>query len=165
MAPIFDPTSLLGLDFYGFLLPWIFTFAIVFGLLNKVDLFGGNKKQINMALSFVIAFFVTAVGGPQLAAFFTSLFGGAATYLAGILVIILFLAMVGYPKKDKGWPIGAVAILVIIGVLLFLSSSSYFGVAYFSSYSASVIFWLIVIILAVYLITRGDGGGGETPTK
>ncbi len=153
MAPIFDPTALLGLDFYGFLLPWIFSFAIVFGLLGKLEIFGGNKKQINMALSFVIAFFVTAVGGPQLAAFFTSLFGGAATYLAGILVLLLFLAMVG--KNDVLKEGKYVIILVIIGVLLFLSSSSYFGVAYFSSYASSVIFWLIVIILAVYLITKG----------
>ncbi|MBI4162147.1 MAG: hypothetical protein HY513_00560 [Candidatus Aenigmarchaeota archaeon] len=155
MAPIFDPTALLGLDFYGFLLPWIFSFAIVFGLLGKLNIFdSGNKKHINMALSFVIAFFVTAVGGPQLAAFFTSLFGGAATYLAGILVLLLFLAMVG---KEGVLSEGKyVIILIIIGVLLFLASSSYFGVAYFSAYASSVIFWLIVIILAVYLITKEE---------
>ena len=161
---IFDPTALLGLDFYGFLLPWIFSFAIVYGLLMKVNIFGDKvNRQVNVALAFVIAFFVTAVGGPQLAAFFTSLFGGAATYFAGILVIILFAAMLGYPKKEKGWGMGYIVVVIIIGVLLFLTSSSYFGVAYFSPYAASVIFWLIIIIIAVYLITKSEEGG-KAPT-
>jgi|SRR3989338_2806332 len=162
MASFFDPTAMLGIDFYGFLLPWIFSFAIVFGLLSKLDIFGGNKKSINMALSFVVAFFVTAVGGPQMAAFFTSIFGGAATYLAGILVLLLFLAMIGKESvlKETKYAI----ILIIIGVLLFIGSTSYFGVAYFSPYAASVVFWLVIIILAVYLITR-EGGGGAAPAE
>ena len=61
-----NPASILGPEFYGFLLPWIFTFAIVYGLLSKIDLFGKDNKKsgkINVALAFVIAFFVTGVGG------------------------------------------------------------------------------------------------------
>ena len=162
MVSFFDPTAVLGLDFYGFLLPWIFTFAIVFGLLSKLSIFGGNQKSINMALSFVVAFFVTAVGGPQMAAFFTSIFGGAATYLAGILVLLLFLAMIG--KQSMLSETKYAIILIIIGVLLFIGSTSYFGVAYFSPYAASVVFWLIVIILAVYLITR-EGAAPAPATK
>src|SRR3989338_5763318 len=121
------PTELfnLGPEFYGFLLPWIFSFAIVYGLLIKANLFGANvNKQVSVALAFVIAFFVTGVGGAQLAAFFTNLFGGASMFLAGILVIILFTSMLSKDKDTNWmhkslWPIGAV---IVIGVLLFLGS-------------------------------------------
>ena len=49
-----NPFAGLGIEFYGFFLPWIFTFAIVFGLLSKLKLF--DQRNINMALAFVVAF-------------------------------------------------------------------------------------------------------------
>src|SRR3989338_10453648 len=130
MAFTLNPASILGPEFYGFLLPWIFTFAIVYGLLGKIHLFGEkdkNKKsdKINIALAFVIAFFVTGAAGPQLAAFFINLFGGAAVYLAGILVIILFLAIIGKGDALSKHMIYVIAVIVI-GILLFLGSTGSF---------------------------------------
>ncbi len=108
------PTSLfnLGPEFYGFLLPWIFSFAIVYGLLAKANIFDKVNRQVSVALAFVIAFFVTGIGGAQLASFFTTLFGGASVFLAGILVIVLFTSMLWTDKKEsflhKSWvPIAA----------------------------------------------------------
>jgi hypothetical protein len=125
-----------SLTFYGFLLPWIFTFAIVYGLLSRVSLFGGAKDKVNIALAFVIAFFVTGVGGPQLASFFTTLFGGASVFLAGILVIILFAALI--KKEDKIMTTATVIVVVIIGIVLFLTSSgTIVGKVYLDSTTAS----------------------------
>ena len=107
-----NPFASMGLDFYGFFLPWIFSFAIVFGLLSKLNLFGDNKR-ISAALAFVIAFFVTGVGGVQLAMFFTTIFGGASMFLAGILVIILFAAMLGYSATDFKHTAALIAVIVI----------------------------------------------------
>ncbi|MBI3190280.1 hypothetical protein HYZ41_01100 [archaeon] len=153
----FDPTlgnpfATLGIDFYGFFLPWIFTFAIVYGLLAKLNLFGGKNDKISMALAFVIAFFVSAVGGPQLATFFTSIFGGAAMFLAGILVIILFAALLGHTDFKH---MGALVIVVIIGIFLFLSSSNQFiSVSVIGPDVASLIFWIVIIIVAIYFVTH-----------
>jgi Na+/serine symporter len=162
----FNPSSLLGLDFYGFLLPWIFTFAIVYGLLVKANIFGGVNRQISIALAFVIAFFVTAVGGPQLASFFTNFFGGAATYLAGILVIILFLNMIS--GKDPSAHLNQmkyVVVLIVLGVLLFIGSSTSFGYAYFSSYAASIVFWLVIIVAAVWFVTKEKDADTSPPKE
>ncbi|MDI6721770.1 MAG: hypothetical protein QMD85_05230, partial [Candidatus Aenigmarchaeota archaeon] len=127
MANLF-PTSLfnLGPEFYGFLLPWIFTFAIIYGLLIKTNLFGDKvNRQVSVALAFVIAFFVTGIGGPQLAAFFTNLFGGASVFLAGILVLVIFTSLLANKKEEsflhKSWiPIAAV---ILIGIALFIAST------------------------------------------
>lgn len=166
MAFSLNPASILGPEFYGFLLPWLFTFAIVYGLLSKLDLFGDKKSpKINLALAFVIAFFVTGAAGPQMAAFFINLFGGASVYLAGILVIILFLALIGYDKK-LGQGMIYVGIVILIGVLLFLGSTGTFvGQVYLDSSVATLAFWLIIIVIAVWLIVKPDGaaaaGGGD----
>jgi hypothetical protein len=148
----------LGPEFYGFLLPWIFTFAIVYGLLVKTNIFGDRvNKQVSIALAFVIAFFVTGVGGPQLAAFFTNLFGGASIFLAGILVVILFASMFWTEKKESFLHKSSIPIIVVIliGIALFLGSTGTFvGNVWLDSSTAVMIFWIIIIIIAIYLVTR-----------
>lgn len=150
-----NPASVLGPEFYGFLLPWLFTFAIVYGLLMKLGIFGEKvNTKISVALAFVIAFFVTGAAGPQLAAFFINLFGGASVYLAGILVIILFLALLGYRLDKLQHNIYVIAV-IIIGILLFLGSSGYFvGYIVLDSSVATLAFWLIIIVIAVYLVVH-----------
>ena len=148
-----NPASILGPEFYGFLLPWIFTFAIVYGLLIKLSLFGDKvNTKVSIALAFVIAFFVTGAAGPQLAAFFINLFGGASVYIAGIIVILLFMALLGYDYKNKMIYVVAV---IIIGIFLFLGSTgSFVGYAVVSADVAVLAFWVVIIILAVYMVTH-----------
>ena len=148
------PQDILGPNFTNFLLPWIFTFAIVYGLLFKAKIFGDANPKISVALAFVIAFFVTATGGPQLGAFFVNIFGGAATFVAGILVVILFLTMAGYttPTAPKA---AVLAALVILGVILFLISQGPVSGFRLDQQTASLIFWAIVILAVIYYVSQG----------
>jgi hypothetical protein len=152
----FNPFAALGIEFYGFLLPWIFTFAIVYGLLMKANLFGGANNRISIALAFVIAFFVTAAGGPAMAEFFINLFAGASAFLAGIIVMILFVAILGYGKAGEFKHWAALAAVIIIGIILFVASTGAFigGQIYLRGQRGSIIFWLIIIIIAIYLVTK-----------
>lgn len=169
-----DPfTSLIAtlnaMGFYGFILPWIFVFAVIYGLLIASKVFGegGTARSVSAAIAFVAAFFVTVLGGPTLATFFVNLFGGASLIIAGILVIVLFFAMTGLSKEQlfekKGGTKAVAIIVVVIGIVLFLVSSGALagagiGVA-LSEQAAAAIFIIIVLILAVWLITRE----GEKP--
>ena len=146
-----------GPDFTNFLLPWIFTFAIVYGLLFKVNIFGEANQKVSVALAFVIAFFVSATGGPQLGAFFTGLFGGASTFLAGILVVILFVTMVGYKLEDKA-NATALGVLVILGVILFLAAQGNISGFRLDQNTTSLIFWAVVVLAVIYYVAHG----GET---
>lgn len=148
-----------GPDFTNFLLPWIFTFAIVYGLLMKIDIFGTNVNQkVSVALAFVIAFFVSATGGPQLGAFFTSLFGGASTFLAGILVVILFVTMVGFKFNENKQNTMALGLVVIIGVVLFLAAQGNISGFRLDQNTSSLIFWAVVVLAVIYYVAHG----GET---
>ena len=165
MAFTLNPASILGPEFYGFLLPWIFTFAIVYGLLVKVNLFGGKNDRISLALAFVIAFFVTGVAGPQLASFFINLFGGAAMYLAGILVLVLFMSLLGF-KMETLQSTKYLIVIIIIAIALFLGSSGTFGIsANITPDVAMLAFWVIIIVIAVYMITSEKKESGGAPAK
>ena len=153
--------ALKSLGFYDFLLPWLFTFAVVYGLLMMVKVFGDGNKKIPAALALVIAFFVTGYSGPMLSSFFITLFGGASIIIAGILVVLLFLAMVGF-KLDDIKKTGALIILVVVGVVLWMiSAGAAKGIGFMPLMSpdlVAMILVLVVIVMAVWAITREGGG-------
>lgn len=152
--------ALKALGFYDFLLPWLFTFAVVYGLLTFSKLFGEANKKISAALALVVAFFVTGYSGPLLASFFTNIFGGAAMIIAGILVVVLFVTMAGFKMEDITKK-GALVVLVIVGVVLWLLSTGAATGAGFgwlmSSDLIAMILVLVVIVLAVWMIVQEKG--------
>ena len=164
-----DPFSIFSgpqaLSFYGFLLPWLFSFAIVYGLLMKAKLFGDASARVNIALAFVVAFFVTGLGGPMLASFFVNLFGGAAIFLAGILVFLLFVTLVGTKNSYHTGYLGFIVILIVAVVLFLTSSGTFSGFVFLDSGTTALLFWLVVIIAAAWLITRESGSAGTGGKK
>ena len=150
-----DPFSVLvanlnSLGFFGFLLPFVFIFAVVYALLMKGK-FIDDQKIIGV-LSLVFAFFVVGYGGPMLANFFVNLFGLATLILAGILIIVLFIAMAGgdASKVLSGKP--AVAVLVGIGIIIFAVAAGGLGVAVSDSV-IGIIFVIIVLAIAIMFVT------------
>ncbi|HLD38771.1 MAG TPA: hypothetical protein VJB05_00480 [archaeon] len=150
-----DPFSLLvanlnALGFFGFLLPWIFVFVVVYGLLTKAKFFE-NPKIVGV-LSLVLAFFVIGFGGPWLANFFVNLFGYAAVIIAGILVIVLFVTMSG-GNVTKLFDNKAVAILMAaVGLVIFFVAVGGSAVVV-SDAVIGIVFVIILMAVAVYFIT------------
>lgn len=150
--------TLRQLGFFDFLLPWLFTFAVVFGILNKAGLFGDkDNRRISAAIALVAAFFVTGFAGQQLANFFISIFGGAAMIFAGILVIMIFIGLVGHDPKSLA-KTGSLVVLIIVGIVLWLLSVGVAkGVGFLPVLSPDLIAFvlvIVVIVLAVWVIVR-----------
>ncbi|MFH1631345.1 MAG: hypothetical protein ABIA21_03980 [Candidatus Aenigmatarchaeota archaeon] len=171
-----------NLGFYQFVLPWLFVFAVVFGLLKASKLFGDANPKISAVLALVIAFFATAYTGPAMATFFISIFSGATLIIAGILVVLLFIFMFGFntdiftSDKNKNRPALIMIVMIIIGVILFIvatGTASGIGVsAFLSGDLVAMILVLIVLIAAVWLIVKENGketvapaGGGAAAGK
>lgn len=149
-----DPFSILvanlnALGFFGFLLPWIFMFVVVYGLLTKAKFFEDTK--IVGVLSLVLAFFVVGFGGPFLASFFVNLFGYAAVIIAGILVIVLFITMSGGSISKVFDNRGVAAILIGIGLIVFFIAMGGFSVV-ISDSVIGILFVIIIMAIAVYFI-------------
>lgn len=159
-----DPFTILiqnlnELGFYDFVLPFLFVFAIVYGLLAKLGLFGGANNRVSALIGLVAAFFAVGYYGPPMAAFFTSLFGGATIVLAGILIVVLFAAMTGVPlsglmgvHEKKGLAI-ALLVLVVLGVIVFMTATGTIvtGVE-LNEQAIAAIFIVIVIVIAMLFV-------------
>lgn len=150
-----DPFTILvsnlnALGVFGFLLPWIFTFAVVFGLLLKGKFF--EDKRIIGVIALVVAFFVIGFGGPALANFFVNLFGLATIVIAALLVIILFAAMTGADISKMFAGKGVVAILAGVGIIIASIAFGSFGVRVSDSV-VGIIFIVIVLAIAIVFVT------------
>lgn len=142
------------LGFFGFLLPWIFIFAVTFGALMKSKVLGEDKR-ITGVISLVVAFFVVGFGGPAFGNFFVGLFGLASMLLALILVVVLFITMSGgdMSKLMESKPLLAlIAGISLVIIFPFFASATGINL---SSEAVGLIFIVVIMGIAVYFITGG----------
>jgi hypothetical protein len=152
-----DPFTILvmnlnALGFFGFLLPFVFIFVVAYGLLVKSKMF--DDQKLVGVLSLVLAFFVIGFGGPGLANFFVNIFGLATLVLAGILIIVLFIALAGgdvskVMKDNKA----VMAVLVGVGIIILFVAAGSVGVAVNDSV-IGIIFIVVLLAIAVMFIAK-----------
>ncbi len=142
-------TNLQQLGFFGFLLPFILFLAIFYALLVKSKLTDNNK--IIGIISLMLAFFIVGYGGPTFGNFLTNLFGNASIIIAGILVIILFIAMAGLDVSKIGGNNSVVVAIVGIGIVLFMTTVGSLGVKIGSDLIA-IVFVIVVMGIAIFFI-------------
>ena len=169
------------IGFYDFILPWLFAFALVYGILVMSNLFGGNRT-IYAILAMVVAFFVANYTpyGTTLSLFFSTLFGQGGFVLAGILVTLMFLVIL-FPDEwqkiisepltflfnifGKDAPGGQYIIfgglLLLVGAAILLSSANFFGINFsaprIDQTTLSALFIFGIIIVVVFAVSRSGG--------
>ncbi len=164
-------SDLSRIGFYDFLLPWLFTFAIVYGLLIKANLFDKVNKKVSGILAIVIAFFVSAYSGPLMASYFSTIFGGFSTVAAAILVVVMFAALVGFKIEwsadNKHIKYGTLAVLIIFGIVIFLIAlgTSWMRWTFWSNTYVTAGFVIILILAAVAFVISGDSDNDNSTTK
>lgn len=155
-------TPLLGnlnqLGFYKFVLPWLFTLAIVYGVMLKVKLFDEKQQSLNGIIALVAAFFVVnyTPAGFALDSFFTQVFGVGILILTGIFVVLLLMGLVGLKGEDifkaeniKG---GGLAIILLIAFIIFLLFT--IGGIKISADQLSIIAVMIFMVVALAYIAK-----------
>ncbi len=147
------------LGFFDFLLPWLFTFAITYGLLIKADIFGSANPKISMVLAVVFAFFTAPFAGIYLTSFFSTLSTEMVIALGGLLTIILFGTMLGIDRNAlphryyMAIALGAVAFFIAIG-------GEVADIRLGSNTVMTAVF-VIILLAAIGFVT----GGGSAPSK
>jgi len=157
-------SQLAGIGFFEFLLPWLFVFAIVFGLLTRVGLFGEANKRVSGIIAIVLAFFITPFAGPALTSYFATLSAGTAIILAALLTVVLFAAMFGLgmeelKSKKYAFPI----MIVIAAVIFFIALGGKMLNLTIGSSTLTIVFIVALVIGAIWYISGGTGGGGGAP--
>lgn len=107
-----------NIGFFQFYLPFVLTFAIFYGILQKIDIF--KSRNINLVIALVLAFYVidfTPVGitlAQFLSTFFTDISLTLFTLLGLGMIFVVLLAISGHDLGD----VGKIKILIPIGLLL-----------------------------------------------
>jgi hypothetical protein len=149
---------------FSYMLPFLLIFALVFGLLVKVNIFG-TKQNPNTWVNSIIAL-ATALMALQfdvVSIFFAEIFPRFGVALSIILVILVLGGLFMPTNKDSNWFMVALAVVVfvIIGIVVFNSTASLGwgvggpGLSYvWSKYGSVIIFAILVIAIIAISMSK-----------
>lgn len=158
---------------FSIYLPFILTFALIYGLLNKSKILGGGRpaKALNAIIGFSVAFYVIAftAAGVTIATFFSTFFTQTTSLIVTVIALVLVLtAMSPLWGGDVGKPVakvGGYAGLIVVAILLWSFSSSggatIFGIALpgisglgLSSQDIIILIFIAVTVGIIFALTR-----------
>lgn len=142
------------------LLPLILVFAIVFAILEKINIL--NNRGVHLVIALAIGFFT--VSNPYISQFFLPLFSNLAIGIAIVLVLIILIGIAIKPDDKAGrWIfgiVGGIIFLVVLGRTGMFKMMFGENVGYWISMNSS---WLVLIIfialiaVGVMIGARGEG--------
>jgi len=178
---VFDTmlTSLVNMDFFQVLFPFLLALAIFYGVLMWA--LGDKLKKGPIGLiSIVLAFFVMLYAKqiPGLSWFLTLGSGTILAIASVVIFIIVILALLGIKISDiwtgdkKNWTLIIIVIIVIYIVLAsvvgFIPGVNVY-LPWFLNYQDiwTIIIFVIVLALVLHFLTKegGSGGGNATPAQ
>jgi len=182
MADIFTPVieKLIDLGFFAFMLPYILTSAVFYGLLRKSQVFG--KPDENVAVNAVVALIASFMvwASPvilgidiqtQLAAFFIQVVVVSVVFIVALMITGMFFP----PDLTKhladnlfqGNKAGAAVLIGLITAFIIFGTSGLWSVLIppdlFEKMSDVFYAVIVIILLAVPIIFITWGGGEKAP--
>jgi len=151
---------------FQYALPFLLIFALVFGLLQKLNIFATKdnpNKGVNVIIALAVAFM--SLQFDMVSMFFSEIFPRFGVALSIILVILILGGLFMPTNKDNNWFMVALAIIVfiIIGTVIYNSLGVFGwgiggpGLSYFwDRYSAIIIFAVIIIAVVAMMISKKD---------
>ncbi len=145
--------------FYEVFLPFILIFAIIFGLLQKTEILGKDKKRINIMVALAIA--LIAIGALQFSILLTEYITKLGFAIVILLGLALFLGLLGIPLESKFTALIGILAFIIIVFLQFSNDTINKGIA--SVLTNGFTIAIIIVILVLYLLTRSPKKKEEKP--
>ena len=150
---------------FSYLLPFLLIFALVYGILSKMNLFGDqNNKTINAIISLAVGLMSLQFG--FVSVFFSDILPRLGVALAGILVLLIVIGLFGNPNNKAlmntlMWGSFAVAIFIIIQSLDIFDPG--FGGDYFLKFIPyDWIPWIAIIALIALIVGSATRSSNDT---
>jgi len=137
---------------FDFMLPFLFIFAIIFGILSTTKIFTANRA-VHVIVSFVAALLTLRLGYVQ--DFFREAFPRLGVAIAVIFIVVL-LTVIFIPDAHKtGWAIGFYVLGALAAIYVILNSFGsvgYFGRLWHEEFETILVVLLFVgVIIAISL--------------
>jgi len=185
----------MGLGIFDLFLPFVLSWAIIYGIMRKVSIFGDEKvgRTTDLIVSIVLSLLIIGYTpvGITLAAFFGTMFTGTVmivvTLLGTIMVLYVLGKMLGIDiiseRESKRWKAVVLILAIVLAAAAFLYSGglSFFGGVGIPGIGTSislpalpslnisledaVVFGSIVLVLAVIIYISSEEGGKDKGGK
>ena len=147
-----------NLGFFAFVLPFLLVFAIIYGILQAVHIFGDNKA-VHIIIGVVLG--LMSIRLPFFADFLTEVTPRLGVGLT-ILLVLLILVGLFTPKKSTSailWILFAVG--AIIAIVVIVQTSNVLGYLGIGAFSSEIIGWIVMIAVLIGVIVAVVAGKGE----
>jgi hypothetical protein len=164
------PTILQSGLFMNLVLPFLLVFTVIFAILQKSEILGKGKKQVDALVALAVGLIVVAFGN------YVEIIGKMTAFMGvAVVVILVFLILTGlfYEQgtfrlgdKTKMVGMGVAIVAIVIALLVYTGSWDYLKNAFSGTGSGlltNIIF--IVIIGAAVAALAFSGGSGDKPKK
>ena len=164
---------------FSYALPFLLIFALLFGLLTKLNIFttkdGEPNKGINVLISLAVS--LISLQFNIVSEFFTSLFPRFGIALAVILVILILIGLfTDLENKKMKWIFSAIILIVLVIILWTPLSNLGFNISlngFFEKNFGIILFAVIIIGVIIWSIVGGkksslkssSAGGEKTITS
>lgn len=173
---------------FSMYLPFILTFAIIYGLLHKSQILGKGKpaNALNAIIGFSVAFYVIAFtsAGVTIATFFSTFFTQTTALIVTVIALVLIVVAMEplWPLNEKlggrFLSLGKFVPIIVIAILLWSFSSSggttIFGITIpgaagggifgLSSQDVIILVFILVTVGIIYFVTS-EPKPTPTPTQ
>jgi len=151
---------------FAYLLPFLFIFAVVFGILNKTKVLGESKGvQATIALSLGLL----ALQFDYVSNFFSIFLPYAGVGIAVLLIGVVLMGLMYDEKSDNNWVrivfFGLGVLIFLVVVVTTISDVSFFGGTRFSDSWPAITAAIVLLLLISFVIWGGGKKGLTTPDK
>lgn len=144
------------IGFFSYALPFLIIFAIIFGVLTNIRIFG-NNKTIYAVLALSVSFLALQFG--IVSQFFSEIFPRLGVWLSVILVIFIVIGLFNPTNK---WNKGIMMLLGVVILVVILWKT--FGLTWYTGYWLPYN-WHILIAVGVIIFVIGSIISSAQPKK
>ena len=160
--------------FSQFILPFLLIFTIVFAILEKTNVLGKEKTQINAIVAFVIGILFVSVAYPKMVVANMILFLTVALIITFVVMLLIGFVIGGDPSIPFGdggtkalrWVVGIVIVLAVTIATVWATGMKFSVIESLFLQGWSKAFWtnllfVVVIAGALALVIKGGSSGGK----
>lgn len=153
--------QLQSIGFFETLLPFLLVFAVVFGILVQMNIFG-NNRMIHVVIAVVIGFL--AIQSPFFTQFYSEIFPRLGIGITILLVILILIGLFIAEDEQRYWFWGLGAIAAIIAIVII--NQTFGNLGWSSGFNNESVGWIIGGIIFIGLIIAiAAASGGKSKEK
>ena len=147
------------MDIFYYALPFLLIFALVFAILQKVKIMGGDENKnrgINAVIALVVA--LMALQFDQVPIFFQIVFPKLGMALAALLVVLILIGLFADFEKRSGPAyvfLGVGGVLAVLVLITSLSDYSWWTGSFWQDNISAIIAGVIIVVFVVIVVNSG----------